>query len=98
MFEIKIHFKRRRFFSYVPLRKILMYVDYVSGYYLYLRKPFATYYLLISQSSCLPLVLFATIEIDDFIAPSTLLSSFLEILQRALKNIIIIKTKSQHLP
>src|SRR5579862_1467201 len=98
MFEIKIHFQASSFFSYVPLGKILMYVDYVSGYYLYLRNLFATHHLLISRSFCLPLVLFATIEIDDFIAPSTLLSSFLEILQRALKNIIIIKTKSQHLP
>lgn len=52
------------------------------------------HHLLISRSSRLPLVLFATIEIDDLMAPSTLFSSILEILQRALKNIIIIKTKS----
>ena len=43
----------------------------------------------------LPLILLTTVEIDNFIAPTTLFRSLLEILQRTLKNIIIIKTKSQ---
>jgi len=43
----------------------------------------------------LPLILLTTVEIDDLIAPATLFRSLLEILQRTLKNIIIIKAKIQ---